>query len=137
MGEGSMHGLPEYFAHLVIFCADYVGRAWNRSIERHAERGIMRVGRYQVGIVIECRTARVEPGSERAPPLLCWVGEPCNEIARELGDVRIARDRQGEAGEHYRVTPLGRSLRQIGHSNPTADEARSVFTAYQPARVVA
>ena len=45
MGNGAMYGLPDHFARPVEFCADYVGRAWNRGIERDAKHGELRMGR--------------------------------------------------------------------------------------------
>ena len=43
-----MHGLREYFARLVVFCADDVGRTWIRGIERDAQHGVVRICRHQV-----------------------------------------------------------------------------------------
>ena len=88
MGKRPMDGLPNYLACPVEFCADDVGRAWHRRIECNAQHRELGMCRHQLGILVERRAARVEPGRQRATFLLRWAGEPGDEIAGEVGDAR-------------------------------------------------
>jgi len=62
MGEGAMHGLGEYVARPIKFCANDVGRARNRSIECDAKRGVPRICHHEIGVRVKRRPTRAKSG---------------------------------------------------------------------------